>query len=94
MVVALPARVRLAAQPISGMLVNIYPRSRGISLLPDPDVLDGLIAEPVEVAGGSSPNASRPLHRARKVRRCRNGGCTTSVAQWQPGWPKPASNRM
>jgi hypothetical protein len=39
----------LAAQPIAGTLVEIYPRSRGISLLPDPDVLDDLIAKAPEV---------------------------------------------
>jgi hypothetical protein len=43
------AELWLAAQPIAGTLVKIYPRSRGISLLPDPDVLDDLIAEAPEV---------------------------------------------
>jgi hypothetical protein len=39
----------LAAQPIVGTLVEIYPRSRGIAPLPDPDVLDDFIAEAPEV---------------------------------------------
>jgi len=47
------AELWFAAQPIAGALVEIYPR-RGISLIPDPDVLDDTHCRVARSAGGSS----------------------------------------